>query len=144
MTRSTKILILVTVSFIFVVISLGAGVTSLVLYQRVNRISQENQEAIAKVEALALELAQLRKEANTANCIAANVGRDAVREAVKDSLLALVPVGTVLDADQKARIALYNERVDAGLPFRDCSVAGIEKFLSVQPPDPALESPEVD
>lgn len=139
-----KILIAVIVLFVSLIIAVGASTYSLILSERLGNLTQENQEAIARIEALAAELAQLKKETDKATCIAANVAREAVRETIKDSLLALVPAGTVLDEEQELRIALYNERVDDGLPFRDCSPSGIEAWLQHQPPDPALELPEID
>lgn len=139
-----KILIAVIVLFLALILAIAASGYSLVLSERLGNITRENQTAIEHIEILTVELAQLKKDGDKASCIAANVGRAAIRETVKDSLLALVPAGTVLDDEQELRIVLYNERVDAGLPFRDCSPTGIEAWLLDQPPDPALVLPEVD
>lgn len=125
--HTNRIAIAVLVLFVALVIALGAGITALVLIGRVENVTQD--------------LVRIRQENNVANCIAANVGRDAVRRAVEDSLLALVPAGTTLTPEQEARIELYNVRVETGLPFRDCSPEGIEAFLKNQPPDPALSGP---
>lgn len=127
MKHETKIVGGVTILFLSLFIALAAAITSLVLINRVNETAQD--------------LIQLRKEGNTAICVASNVSRLAIRTAIKDSLLALVPPGTTLTDVQKATIARYNEKVDSLLPYRDCSPEGIEEFLKNVPPDPALEKP---
>lgn len=144
MINYNKILVGVVGLFVALVLSLGASVTSLVLIQRIDKVSEENHESIERTDKVAAELVRLREENLIATCVAANVARDAVRETIKDSLLALVDPETPLTEAQKLRIELYNERVNTGLPFRDCSPEGIEAFLENQPPDPALSLPDVD
>lgn len=115
----------VSVVFIALLIALGAGVGALVGLARVSHVTNE--------------LVQLRNETNVATCISSNVSRLAIRNDMKKSLVALVPPGTVLTADQQLQLDAYNKSVDDGLPFRDCSPEGIKDFLEHQPPDPALE-----
>lgn len=138
MTSFNKILVAIVLLFLTLVVAVSASVYSLVLNGRLTRVTAENQKAIERIESLTLELAQLKKDAEVANCVATNISRAAIRQTFKDSLLELVPAGTILDAEQKLRVALYNDRVDRGLPFRDCSPAGIELWIQNQPPDPAL------
>lgn len=141
MDHPNRVLIAVITLFVVLVVSLGAGITSLVLINRVQSISEKNEDSIARTDIVAKDLIRLKSESDIANCVAANVGRAAVRNALKDSLLALVDPKVTLTPEQEARILLYNERVDSGLPFRDCSKKGIEIFLENQPPDPALLGP---
>lgn len=144
MSRFHLILSAVAILFFSLILALGAGIVSLILIDRVDRASEKNHEAIERIDTLTTELSRLRIETNKANCISTNVTRKSFRETIKDSLLALVPEDIPLTADQQARIELYNERVDKGLPFRDCSPEGIEKFLEANQPDPALDLPDVD
>lgn len=144
MSRFHGILLGVAVLFFSLLIALGAGVTSLILIERVDRAGVKDREAIERIDTLTTELSRLRIETNEANCISTNVTRDSIRDTIKDSLLALVPKDTKLTEEQEARIELYNKRVDAGLPFRDCSPEGIKAFLEGNQPDPALEIPDVD
>lgn len=141
MDHGNKILIGVIVLFVSLVVAMGSGITALILFNDVKEISNKNKESIERIDNLADELAKLQIESNVASCVAANVARNSVREAVKDSLLALVDPETPLTPEQEVRIELYNERVDSGLPYRDCSLKGIETFLENPPPDPALEEP---
>lgn len=138
MNQAHKIIAAVTMLFLAITIALAAGIASLVLISKVDRVSQNNSDSVDRVAAITEELVRLRKENNEATCVATNVSRASIRDTVKDSLLALVPPGTALTADQQLRIDAYNERVDRGLPFRDCSPEGIEAYLSNQPPDPAV------
>lgn len=131
-----KILVGVVSLFVALVLAIGAGILSIVGLRAVTESTRQNEQSIQRIDNLTAELVRLRDENNVANCIAANVGRDAVRKAVEASLLALVPAGTTLTAEQQARVDLYNAKVEAGLPFRDCSPGGIKAFLEHQPPDP--------
>lgn len=71
------------------------------------------------------------------SCINFNSQREEIRLAIKKSLLALLPTGTTPTPAQEAIIAKYNDEVDAQLPYRDCSPAGIEKYFEQPPRDPA-------
>lgn len=138
MSRVHTILIGVAVLFFTLIIALLAGVSSLVLIERVDKGADKNRESIEEINKLTDELLRLRSESNKAICVSTNVTRASTREAIKDSLLELVPDDTPLTADQEARINVYNQSVDSHLPFRDCSEEGIEAFLANRQPDPAL------
>lgn len=77
-------------------------------------------------------------QARLSGCIQYNVQRFEIRVAVKDALLALAPPGTPLSDSQKATLERYNGEVDAKLPYRDCSPAGLEQYFKRPPEDPAV------
>lgn len=83
-----------------------------------------------------------RKALELSNCIASNVRSLAIRTAIKDSLVALVPPGAVLTEAQQAQVAAYNATVDAQLPYRDCSPDAITFYIEHPPADPAAVNQE--
>lgn len=76
--------------------------------------------------------------ARVSSCAQFNVQRNEIRTAIKDALLALAPPGVPLTETQQATVARYAREVDAKLPYRDCSPAGIDAYFKAPPSDPAL------
>lgn len=113
----------VTVVMLVVALLVGLGVGGLLYTRRVHDQTATN--------------TRKRHELELSNCIAANVRSQALRLALKDSLVTLIPPDMALTDDQKARIAAYNTTVDARLPFRDCSPEAIDDYLAHPPVDPA-------
>lgn len=76
-------------------------------------------------------------QARTSACIQFNAQRAEIREAIKSSLFALVPPNVTPTPAQLATFDIYNRSVDAGLPYRDCSPAGLAAYFKSPPSDPA-------
>lgn len=79
----------------------------------------------------------VRSESRLSACVQDNVVTEKVRVAVAQSLLALVPEGTVLDAEQQGRVDRYAAEVERLLEYRDCSMAAVDLYYENPPADPA-------
>lgn len=92
------------------------------------------------------ELEQLRTVQEQHRCVQANVLIDGMRGATVSGLVALLDLGLGLAArpmtpELRAEIiTTYSDGVAAAIPFRDCSAAGITKYLNRPPPDPATST----
>ncbi len=92
--------------------------------------------------ATADDLKQARRDGRVATCIQSNLQTQRTREA----LLSGVSVLTQPDARRGAAeqtaldrfVVEYGRKVDASLPYRDCSERGIEAYYRHPPDDPAL------
>lgn len=81
-----------------------------------------------------------RADARVAACVQYNVQRDEVRRAVKDALVALAPPSQPLTPAQREVVDRYAAEVDAKLPYRDCTPAGLDAYFKNPPTDPALNN----
>lgn len=82
---------------------------------------------------------EVRDDARIVACRYENKTIANLHEKLPEALLALVPPGTPLTADQQLRLDAYAESVKDGFPFRDCSPEGIRAYYQNLPPDPALD-----
>jgi hypothetical protein len=90
-----------------------------------------------KAAKLAAEIEVQRDEQLTSACIQFNVQRAELRDTFKKTLRSLAPVSDEqLTEAQHHALDTYNAAVDANLPFRDCSPAGIAEYYSNPPDDP--------
>ena len=110
---------------VVVVLFIAFGVSVILYATKSSKIDNQNLES--------------NRQMAISNCIAYNVRSQSLREALKQSLVALVRPGTVLTDDQKAQIAAYDAAVDVQLPFRDCSPEAIQYYIDHPPADPAIE-----
>lgn len=91
--------------------------------------------------ATAQDIVEARREALTSGCIQANITTDRERSALVSALVALVPPGQALTPTQQATVDRYRAEVIGRLPYRDCTQAGIDEYLSHPPGDPATAPP---
>ena len=98
----------------------------------------------ANARATAEDLAEARKESQVSGCVQANLSTQRTREALKSGVSILSqPDPRRSDAGQASvdRFVIeYSGKVDAALPFRDCSPDGIRAYYDRPPIDPALST----
>lgn len=85
-----------------------------------------------------------RRESRVGSCVQANANTKATREALVAgvAVLALPNPERGMDAQQRLDefVANYSKAVEAKLPYRDCSEAGITRFFEHPPADPNKEA----
>lgn len=95
-----------------------------------------------RVEGFVTEREDDRLSDRAAACIQFNVQRFETREVNKKSILTFAPDAQFdiakLTGPQRALYDAYARVVNEGLPFRDCSVAGLDAYFKSPPKDPAL------
>jgi hypothetical protein len=79
-----------------------------------------------------------RAQARVSACVQANVLTERQRTAMVSGLRAIAPPGT-LSATSQAALDKYATEVEAQLPYRDCSPAGIVAYYKNPPDDPAVK-----
>ena len=96
----------------------------------------------ANAKATAEDLAETRRETQVSACIQANLTTQRTRDALIDGVSVLTqPDPRRGDAEQAAVdrfVVEYTRKVNAALPYRDCSPGGIRSYYSHPPIDPAL------
>ncbi len=86
------------------------------------------------------QIQRLRIEDNIAECKQTNQLIDGVRHALVGGADGLLAISTQFTPEQIRTIHdTYRAAVEAELPFRDCSSAGITFFLNHPPPDPGAK-----
>lgn len=124
------------------VIGLGVAIMGIFVGLLGYSAGNKAQKTADDVSALTQDINEDRGSQVIAACVNYNVQRAEVRAALKLSLRALAPVSDAeLTERQRELLAVYNAAVDAGLPFRDCSPAGIAKYFEEPPADPATIAP---
>lgn len=98
----------------------------------------------ASAQSTADDLAATRTETQISSCIQANVSTQRTKEALKSGVSVLTQPDPRRDSAAQASldrfIVEYSAKVDAALPFRDCSPRGIAAYFARPPADPALGS----
>lgn len=82
-----------------------------------------------------------RREASTSGCVQANVSTERTRGALVAGVSVLSAPSPGRTAEDQAAldtfIKQYTDEVERVLPFRDCSDAGIARYINHPPADPA-------
>lgn len=96
----------------------------------------------ASAQTTADDLAQSRRETQQSSCVQANLTNQRTRQALIDGVeVVAAPDARRTEAEQ-ARVdrfvVAYTAKVNAALPYRDCSRRGIEAYFAHPPDDPAL------
>ncbi len=91
----------------------------------------------ADVHDLQRSVAADSASARVASCVQFNVQREQTRAAMKLALASLAPPAANQTDQQRTALETYSKAVDLGLPYRDCSPAGIEAYFQSPPKDPA-------
>lgn len=113
-------------------IALLAALGAVVIGARAQATSDDLSSFVSLVEAD-------RAAARVSSCIQANATTESQRAAMVGALRALAPLGTLSPAAQES-LDKYEHEVEARLPYRDCSPAGLAAFFKDPPVDPAVRS----
>lgn len=99
----------------------------------------------ASAKATARDLAANRRENSVASCVQANLTTQRTREALIAGVSVLTQPNTNrTDAGQASVdrfVVEYTRKVEAQLPYRDCSEKGVRAYYENPPADPALGAP---
>lgn len=113
-----------------VALALLAALGAVVIGARARATANDLSEFVSDVEAD-------RAAARVSSCVQANATTESQRAAMVGALRALAPPGSLSPSGQAA-LDKYEDEVDARLPYRDCSPAGIAAFFKDPPVDPAV------
>lgn len=112
------------------IVGVGVGVWGISVGARAQNTADDVNHLTAQSDA--------EREANkVSSCVQFNVQRKETREAMKLALTSLAPPEANRTEQQRAALETYNKSVDLGLPYRDCSSAGIAAYFKSPPRDPA-------
>lgn len=135
--------IALTVIALGLVGSLAIGLWAKSVGDQAKRATVRNAQLAADLKSLVDQQAADRLRNSRGSCIQFNVDQKNKREAQVQGLVDTFRLFVTDTSKLDDFAAAYRARLEVLLPYRDCSDAGVDKFLKNPPPDPATTTTTV-